>query len=402
MRLLRLPVLAAALIAALATPCVTTAAPAAGPGTPAVPANASANPASPQAVPEPMVLDSARAKVAAGDTKGAIDGLAPYVGAHPEDAAAGRLLGDLYFRVPDYARAEKVWRKVLSLAPDDREAHSRLGSLYAAQDRISESIDEFQKSLPSRSGYAGLVMIHKKAGDLPQYMSQLQNEVEQHRFDAAAWSELGQARRALRQYDAALEAFTHVVGIRPASCAARLDLANVLVDLKRDDPAIGSLKICLKNDPNYYPAVVNLGEAYLEKSDVTSARPYLDRALSIRPEGTEALVDIGYVYDVQGDWKTAISYYNRAIRTDPMRPEAYIDLGYDYNEHRLFPLAEAAFLKGISVASDDGRLHYLLAVTYNEQGKIALARDQYHFAMSSDDSDVVHAAQYDMALLPPH
>ena len=42
---------------------------------------------------------------------------------------------------------------------------------------------------------------------------------------------------------------------------------------------------------------------------------------------------------------------------------------------RDIPLAEAAYIKGLSVSQDDGRLHYMLAVTYNLQGKIALARD---------------------------
>jgi tetratricopeptide (TPR) repeat protein len=131
-----------------------------------------------------------------------------------------------------------------------------------------------------------------------------------------------------------------------------------------------------------------------------SDRPHLDRALLLRAEAPEALVDIGYIHDAQGDWKTAISYYNRAIRSDPMRPEAYIDLGYDYNEHRLFPLAEAAYIKGLSVAQDDGRLHYMLAVTYNLQGKIALARDQYRHAIASEEPIVVKAAQAELALLP--
>ena len=144
-----------------------------------------------------------------------------------------------------------------------------------------------------------------------------------------------------------------------------------------------------------------MGEAYLEKNDVGTARPYLDRALSLRPEGTEALVDIGYVYDMLGDWKTAVTYYTRAIRSDPMRPEAYIDLGFDYNEHRFFPLAEAAFIKGISVAAEDGRLHYLLAVTYNVQGKIALARSEFQHAIASEEPDVARAAQAELALLPP-
>jgi len=104
---------------------------------------------------------------------------------------------------------------------------------------------------------------------------------------------------------------------------------------------------------------------------------------------------------MQGDWKTAVTYYNRAIRSDPMRPEAYIDLGFDYNEHRFFPLAEAAFIKGISVAADDGRLHYLLAVTYNVQGKIALARAEFEHAIASEEPDVARAAKVELALLPP-
>jgi tetratricopeptide (TPR) repeat protein len=349
---------------------------------------------------DPAVLDAARAKVAAGDTKGAIAGLAPYVADHPQDAAAGRLLGDLYFRVPDFAKAEKVWKAILVINPDDRETHSRLGSLYAAQDKIVEATREFQLSLPSRGGYVGLVMIHKRAGDLPQYLASLQFDTDQRPFDVGKWSELGNAQRALHHYQAAYDAFSHVVVIRPSSCSARVDVANALVDLGRIDPAINHLKACLAVDNNYYPAVVNLGEAYLEKNDAATARPHLDRALAIHPEAPEALVDIGYIHDSQGDWKTAITYYNRAIRSDPMKPEAYIDLGYDYNEHRLFPLAEAAYIKGLSVSQDDGRLHYMLAVTYNLQGKIALARDQYRHAIASEEPVVVRAAQAELALLP--
>jgi tetratricopeptide (TPR) repeat protein len=349
---------------------------------------------------DPAVLDAARAKVAAGDTKGAIAGLAPYVADHPQDGAAGRLLGDLYFRVPDYAKAEKVWRAIVAIAPDDREAHSRLGSLYAAQDRIADATREFQLSLPSRGGYEGLVMMHKRAGDLPAYMGAIQSAAEQHPFDVAKWTELGNAQRALHHYQMAYDAFSHVVAIRPSSCPARVDVANALVDLERVDQAIVHLKACLAVDNNYYQAVVNLGEAYLEKHDVATARPHLDRALAIRPEGPEALVNIGTIHDAQGDWKTAITYYNRAIRSDPMKPEAYIDLGYDYSEHRLFPLAEAAYIKGLSVSQDDGRLHFLLAATYNVQGKIALARDQYRHAIASEEPLVVRAAQAELALLP--
>jgi tetratricopeptide (TPR) repeat protein len=347
-----------------------------------------------------VVLDAARAKVAAGDTRGAIAGLEPYTADHPNDTAAARLLGDLYFRVPDYARAEKVWKRILTLQPDDKETHNRLGALYSAEDRVDEAIAEFQRSLPSQGGVAGLVALHKRMHDLPQWLAKEQATADEHPLDPIPWSELGMVRRALHQYDAALSAYTHVVGMRPASCSARVDVANALVDLGRVDPAIEHLQKCLKSDASYYPAVVNLGEAYLEKKDVGTARPYFDRALLLRPNGNEALVDIGYILDLRGDWKGAIAYYNRAIAADPLRPEAYIDLGFDYNEHRLFAQAEAAYLKGISVSPDEGRLHYMLAVTYNLQGKIALARQQYRLAIDSAEPLVVRAAKSELALLP--
>ncbi len=399
MRLVR-TLVAAALVVALAGPAYA-APPAAPSGPAAVPAAPAAVPAAPTAAPDTSMLDAARAKVAAGDTRGAIAGLAPYVAENPKDIPAGRLLGDLYFRVPDYARAEKTWKAIIAVQPDDRETHNRLGSLYAVLDRIDDSIGEFQKSLPSRAGYAGLVNAHKRAGDLPQFLAKAQEAAERAPFNPALWSDLGQFRRALRQYDLALAAFTRVVGIRPKSCAARVDIANVLVDLHDVDPAIVHLQRCLQNDATYYPAVVNLGEAYLEKNEIVAARPYFDRALAIRADGSEALVDIGYILDLHGDWKGAIAYYTRAIVADPLRPEAYIDLGYDYNEHRLFALAEAAFLKGLSVSSDDGRLHYMLAVAYNLQGKIELARVQYRRAIESQETDVVRAAKNELALLPP-
>ncbi|HZO95027.1 MAG TPA: tetratricopeptide repeat protein [Candidatus Baltobacteraceae bacterium] len=401
----RSAVAAVALILGFASTAGAAAAAGSPPGAVPVTAPAPSNPpvdyTGPPESGEAAAMDAARAKVADGDTMGGIAVLAPYVAAHPRAIAAGRLLGDLYFRVPDYKRAEQIWRGVLAVVPSDRETHSRLGSLYAVEDQIDAAIAEFQKSLPVESGFTGLVMMHKKAGDLPVYLRTLQQRTEEEPLDVMAWQSLGEVQRYLHRYDLALAAYQHLVWIKPAACEPRVDIANVMVDIGKVDDAIAQLKVCLANDSGYYPAAVNIGEAYLEKRDFKTARPLLDRALALKPDGSEALVDIGYIYDAEGDWKTAIGWYDRALRSDPLRPEAYIDLGYDYSQHRLFPLAESAFLKGISVASDDGRLHYELAVTYNVQGKIALARREYELAIASQEPLVVHAARAELALLPP-
>ena len=345
-------------------------------------------------------VDAARAKVAGGDTAGAITDLQSYVPAHPGDLAAARLLGDLYYRIPDDKRAESTWKAIIVRVPGDRETHNRLGSLYASQDRVADAIAEYEKSLPTHGGFAGLVAAHRKQGDLNELISRFATDADEHVLDAGAQSYYANLLRALHRYADAQPYFKRVVVLSASSCGALVDSGNNLIDLGQFDEAIATLESCIRMQPNYYPALIDVGDAYLEKKHDERGRAYFEHALAVNPSGSEALVNLGYLEDLAGRWKSAVGYYLRAMYADPLQSAAYIDLGFDYNEHQFYTLAEAAFLKGLSVAPDDGRLHYMLGVTYNVQSKIELARDQYDLAVASQDTLVVRAARAELALLP--
>jgi tetratricopeptide (TPR) repeat protein len=346
-------------------------------------------------------VDAARAKVAAGDSAGALVDLRTYTASHPTDADAARFLGDLYFRIPDYRAAEAIWKAIVARAPDDRQTHNRLGSLYAAEDRISDAIAEFEKSLPTRGGFVGLVEQHRREGDLARFVAEFQRNADDQPLDVRAQSFNGSVLRALHDFAGAQRYYDRAAALAPRSCGALVDAGNNLIDLGRITDAIGVLGRCLAIDENDYSANVDIGEAYIERDDNARSRPFFERALLARPDGSEALVDVGYLEDDRGQWKSAVSYYLRAMNANPLESAAYIDLGYDYNSHHLYGLAEAAFIKGLSVAPEDGRLHYMLAVTYNVQGKVELARAQYQLAIASDEPIVVRAARSELALLPP-
>ena len=352
------------------------------------------------ASPAPPAVELARQKSIDGDTTGALAVLAPYFDANSSDIAAGRLLGDLYYRVPDLKRAEATYKRILRIAPDDRDTHNRLGGIYAAQDRIADAIGEFEKSLPAREGFIGLVELHRKLGDLPAFESIVGARADNERFDPNAQSNYGNVLRAERRFDEAIVYFKRELALRPQSCYSLNDLANAYLDVARVRDAVPLLQKCLEGEPGFYPALVNIGEANIEIEKYDVARNYFVKALAIRRDGPEALVDLGYIADVKQQWRVAIQYYQQAISADPLARDAYVDLGYDYNEHQLYPLAEAAFLKGLSVSPGDGRLHYMLAVTYNVQGKTQLARVQYQNAIAADEPIVVRAAKAELALLP--
>jgi Tfp pilus assembly protein PilF len=143
----------------------------------------------------------------------------------------------------------------------------------------------------------------------------------------------------------------------------------------------------------------NLGAAFLQAGDDDVAKPYLIRAHSLAPERPEALVNFGFLADRHGDWKRAVDFYVQATVVGPYLPEAYVDLGIDYEHNNLYPLAQAALLKGIAAAPQDGRIRYLLAVAYASQGQKSLALDQLKVAQESLDPDVARIASEESSKL---
>jgi tetratricopeptide (TPR) repeat protein len=337
-------------------------------------------------------VEQARKLVADGRLPDAIKALSIYVAAHPHEVVPARYLGDLYYRQSDFVAAERTFLAILRYAPDDRETHNRLGGIYAALDRVSDAIDQFQKSLPSVGAYGSLVELHRRRGDLAAFEEQFRREASDHPGDLAAQFDMGSVLRAERRPLDALGYLQHALDLAPHSCVVLSELGSTYLDLNLESEAVSVLERCLSVEPNNYNALVNLGDAYIQESAYERARPIFERAHAIRPDGAEALVDIGYLEDEAQHWQAAVADYLQAIAADPLARDAYVDLGFDYDEHRLFPLAEAAFLKGLSIAPNDGRLHYLLGATYADQGKKALAHGEFQRATASDEPEVVRAA----------
>ena len=344
-------------------------------------------------------VERARRSVGKGDLPGAISALKQYVAAHPHELGPARYLGDLYYRSGDLATAERTYVEVLKFARGDAETHDRLGGIYAAQDRVTDAIAQFQRSLPESSAYAHLVDLHRRLGDLDAFERQIRNTADGDETNAAAAYALGTIYVAEHRPALAVPYLERSLLLDGTSCPSLSELGTAYADLRRYTDAEKTLERCLSYEPQNYAANVNLGTVYVQIRRAADARAAFERANHARPDGPEALVDIGYVEDEASHWDVAVSYYLRAIAADPLARDAYVDLGYDYGEHRLYSLAEAAYLKGLSVAPGDGRLHYLLGVAYADQGKRDLARAQYRAATTSDEPEVSAAASRDLSTL---
>jgi len=344
-------------------------------------------------------VESARRRVAGGDLAGAVAELAAYVASHPREVEPARYLGDLYYRSSNLSAAESTYHAILGFAPNDRETHDRLGGVYSAEDRSNEAIEQFQLSLPYGSAYGHLVELHRHLGDLDDFVEGYKSAVSSAPFDGGALYALGTIYRAMHRTPDAIGMLERALVQDPLSCPVLSELGSAYLDSHENQQAIESLHRCLALEPSNFAALVNLGSAYIEDGHDADALPYLQRANDLRPDQPDALIDFGDIEDDNGRWQNALTDFLKAATLDPLDRDAYVNLGFDYSAHRLFALAEAALLKGISISPADGRLHYLLAKTYADQGKRDLARAEFKRAAASDQPDVASAAQHELATL---
>lgn len=346
-------------------------------------------------------MQTARQRVASGDLDRAVRDLAGYVFYHPGEIGPERLLGDLYYRQGNLAKAESTYRHILTYAAGDKETHNRLGSVFATQNRIDDAIAEFNRSLPGTDSVPDLVRLHLIKGDFSRYRKEREKAAEEYPSDAEAQLELGQVYEAVHQPEMAIRYFKRALDADATSVAAMSGLGLAYLDESRLAEATTQFQQCLAKDSFNYACMNNLGATFLQGSRWNAAASILDSAHKLQPERSEALVNLGYLADSNGDWKRAIVYYVDAMTVYPYSPDAYIDLGYTYNVHGLYQLAQAALIKGLAVAPQDGRLHYLLGETYHREGNDALAKAQFTVAAGSEDldPDVKRLAQQRVATL---
>jgi tetratricopeptide (TPR) repeat protein len=344
-------------------------------------------------------ITGARERIAAGDLPGAIKFLATYVAAHPDDLEPKRFLGDLYFRDRQLGEAELTYLNILHSYPGDKETHNRLGTVYAVENRVDDSIAQFNAALPGTDSVADLVDEHRRKGDLDKYEREMQHLAQQYPNEADIQAELGQVYAAVHQPYEASSYFQRALDDDPHSLTALNGLGLAYLTMRTYSDAEREFHECLSLDNTAYQCQNNLGAAQLEAGQYDEAKVTLDRAFRLGPEHAETLINYGYLDDTRGNWNDAVAEYAKAIALDPYVPESYVDLALDYEARNMNALAQAVLLKGLASNSTDGRLHYLLGRAYEAQGETKLAIAAYKAAAASSDPDVARIAQQEVAAI---
>ncbi len=141
---------------------------------------------------------------------------------------------------------------------------------------------------------------------------------------------LGNACIQDRADEKALQAFASVYQVKPASAAAHLLLADMMLRAQMEPGADREARRALEIDPRIPQGHFILGEAALSRGDAIEAVKEFQKEIAIDPNFAMAYYRLGDAYGRRDAWGDAMAPLERAIWLNPNHSGPYVLLGKAY------------------------------------------------------------------------
>ena len=237
--------------------------------------------------------------------------------AAPKNFDAIHLAGTVAYQQGNYAKAEKLLSRALSLVPGSAPCALRLG--------------------------LALLALGQPATAERQIRASLARQRTPEALDA-----LGLVLRALGLTGEALKVWTQAAALQPGSAEIRDHLGALIAALQGFDAALPHFQTAVKLNPDYAIAWCNLGLAQAQTEQIHEAFLSFNRALELDPTLHQARLGCGLAHQKINQIEAAIADYGAVLDVQPVNHEArssrllclnYLDsvsLETLFQEHRRF------------------------------------------------------------------
>jgi Tfp pilus assembly protein PilF len=217
---------------------------------------------------------------------------------------------------------EAVYKKILTLSPNNPYALNNLGYLYAeygvntriAQDLCQRAVDLNPDNAGFRDSLGWAAFKNRDfvsaEEELKKSIAMRNNVYDANYHMATLYYATGKPNQAEEYYRKALQ-------LKPDAAESLNNLAYLLAEQnKKIEEAMGMAKLATKLEPNNASYLDTLGWLFYRKGDLDSALISLLKAAQLAPDQGEILMHIGVVYLDKGNFSVALDYLKQAWKAD--------------------------------------------------------------------------------------
>jgi len=272
-------------------------------------------------------------------------------------------------RAGDFAKAESIYREILTRLPNQPDALRLLGVLSAQLGRLDAAVEFIQRAISIKpdcpDAHYNLAEVLTISGQSDQAIAALRETIRIQPDYAMAYYRLGSALMGKGQNNEATAAYQNAVRILPDYAEAHNDLGIALRNIQRLDEAIASFRQAIRLKPDLVEAHSNLGCALTFIAQFEEAITACRQAIQINPGFADAHCNLGKAFKDTGQFDQAMPRYREAIRLKPDFTDAHNGLGNTLHDLGRLDEAIAAYRQSIEIKPNDSDAHGNLLFSLN-------------------------------------
>lgn len=175
----------------------------------------------------------------------------------------------------------------------------------------------------------------------------------------------------------------------PECHVAWFGLGDAQLSRGATEKGVQALNRALVIDPTYGNALHRLALFYMERGELLTARPYLQRLVSHWPGDINGLTALAANYYLAGDLPGAAVYYTQALALQPDSAPILTYLGHVNLGLRQLEPARRYYLDALKIGGSRGEIEYSLACVEALAGRPATAIDYLEAALADGFTDLV-------------
>ena len=304
----------------------------------------------------------------------------------PDNADALHLLGVVSMQKQDNPAAIGLISHAIQIFPNQPIFHNNLGNAYRNSGYFEQAITSYQKALQIRPDlvetYINMGVAYHQSADLEQAAAAFQKAITLKPNCAEAHYNLGNTFKEQQLFGKAIYCYQQAASLKPVLVEALYNQASILEKQARFDEAIVCLKQCIQFKPDWAEAHSNLAKLSKQLGFLDEAIAHYQKAIHLKPELDEAHNNLGNALKDQGSFSKAIGCYRNALQIRPKNAEAYLNLGVTYAEADHLAEAVGCFQKATELNPQFAEAHNYMGVVLAEMGRRDEAIDCFQKAIA--------------------
>lgn len=336
----------------------------------------------------------------------------------PEDARASFAQGQQALERGDLAVAERAFREVLTVRPNDAGAHANLGVIAMRRKQWKSALDELESARRLAPGIVGIRvnigLAYFRQNDfhsaIPNFESVIREDpqsgqtryllglcyyFEERYTDAVTvlqplWTTESSkleylyviATAAARSGKAELQqrALKHMVEVGNDSAELHFFIGKAYLQHADTERAIGELEVAAKSDRELPFVHYFLGVAYRKRRDAERAKAEFLLDMAIEPDVPFNYDQLGAVCAELQEFNEAATYYQEALRRDDHLVSSYLGLAKIYKEQGEYNGALHALDAAGRLDPTSPTVHYLRGQVLVRVGRVTEGRAELESA----------------------